>query len=179
MRKNNKSNNNKKTSRKLTLKKEKFCQAYFTNTGNATQAYRDVYNCAGMSEKSITQNACRLLKDINITSTLEELKSELQKRFEYTAEISRKKLEKIQEMAMNQENANFNAYLKAEDLIQKITGLQKQVLVGTKNSTITVNTQIIHTFVRDMKEEKEKEGEREGEREGKRGEEEGEGEGEE
>jgi phage terminase small subunit len=111
---------------RLTLKREKFCQEFVNNTENATQAYKKAYNCANMQETTITNNAYKLLKNNDIITMLDELKGQLQKKFEYTAEQSFKKLEMIQDIALSAEYKNLNAYLKAEDLIQKLGGLQKQ-----------------------------------------------------
>jgi ribosomal protein L5 len=89
---------------------------------------------------------------------LNELKEQLQKKFEYTAEMSFRKLIKIQELVLTEEYKNPNAWLKAEDLIQKITGLQKQVLMGDKDNPISISSQIIHNFVKadDVKKDEEK-----------------------
>ncbi|MDR0572203.1 MAG: terminase small subunit [Rickettsiales bacterium] len=135
---------------KLTLKKEKFCQEYIKNGGNATQAYRDVYNCARMADKTVNENASRLLKDSKVIARLNDLKSNLQKKFEYAAEQSFKKLESVQQLALSEEYKNLNAYLKAEDLIQKITGLQKQM--GDKDNPIYVNNTLSIEKLKELKE---------------------------
>jgi phage terminase small subunit len=132
----------------LTIKQENFCQAYLKNGGNATQAYREAYDCKKMKEETINDTASKLLKNPEITQRLNDLKNNFQRKFEYTVEQSFRKLENIQQMALVGGGKNFNAYLKAEDLIQRITGLQKQVLVSDRDNPIGINTQIIHAFVK-------------------------------
>jgi hypothetical protein len=101
-----------------------------------------------MSEKSINENASRLLKYSKVISRLNELKNNLQKKFEYTVEQSFTKLENVQTLTLNADKPDFGNYLKAEDLIQKITGLQKQVLMGDKDNPISISSQIVHNFVK-------------------------------
>jgi hypothetical protein len=76
-----------------------------------------------MSEKSINETASKLIKYPKVTTRLNELKSSLQKKFEYTAEMSFKKLEQAQDLALAMEYKNLNAFLKAEELKGKLKGL--------------------------------------------------------
>lgn len=57
---------------RLTAKQEAFIAA-FIETGNASAAYRQAYDCSGMSEPSINQNASKLLKHAKIAPRLKEL----------------------------------------------------------------------------------------------------------
>lgn len=58
----------------LTIKREKFCQAY-VETGNASEAYRRAFNAGKMKPESITVNASKLLADANVALRVEELKA--------------------------------------------------------------------------------------------------------
>jgi phage terminase small subunit len=51
---------------KLTIKQEKFCNLYL-ETGNATDAYRQAYNCGNMKYDTIKRKAVELLKNGTIT----------------------------------------------------------------------------------------------------------------
>ncbi len=86
---------------KLTLKQETFCKEYITNGGNATQAYKKAYDCSKTKDKTINENASRLLKDSKVRARLEELQQPFQEKFEYTMEQSFKKFLEIQEKALN------------------------------------------------------------------------------
>lgn len=57
---------------KLTPKQETFCQE-FIKCGNASEAYRKVYNCANMKPETINVKACELLKNGNIKVRVKEL----------------------------------------------------------------------------------------------------------
>lgn len=60
----------------LTIKQEKFCHVYM-ETGNASEAYRQVYSCGKMKPETIRVKACLLLKKDNIRIILQGLKEEL------------------------------------------------------------------------------------------------------
>lgn len=71
--------------RKLTLKQEKFCQEYII-TGNASEAYRRSYNASKMKSTTINEKASRMLSQDNISARVEQLKGELDNKFEITKE---------------------------------------------------------------------------------------------
>ena len=60
----------------LTLKQEDFCQAYI-KSGDASKAYREVYSCDKMKDKSIWELSSKLLKNIKVSSRIEELKADV------------------------------------------------------------------------------------------------------
>jgi phage terminase small subunit len=68
----------KKSLNNLTIKQEKFCQAYI-ETGNASEAYRQAYSCGNMKDSVINIKACELLKNGKISVRVRELQSELKK----------------------------------------------------------------------------------------------------
>lgn len=61
---------------KLTVKQEKFCNIYL-ETGNATEAYRQAYDCGNMKYDTIKRKANELLANGNITATLGKKQDEL------------------------------------------------------------------------------------------------------
>lgn len=56
---------------KLTIKQEKFCNLYI-ETGNATEAYRQAYDCGNMKYDTIRKRSAELLNNGPITGRLEE-----------------------------------------------------------------------------------------------------------
>lgn len=68
---------------KLTIKQEKFCN-YYLETGNASEAYRRVYNCKKWKEKSIWEKSSTLLNNVKVQSRIEQLREELQRRSDIT-----------------------------------------------------------------------------------------------
>lgn len=118
----------------LTAKQEKFCQEIvkgkskyeaFINAGYATNGKRE----------TIDNDAYKLTQKPEVIARIAELKKpieeELQKELKYTAKESFKKLLEIQNLALCPDGENgkidLNAGLKAEDLKQKLFGLQKTI----------------------------------------------------
>lgn len=114
---------------KLTSKQETFCKEYITNGGNATQAYKKAYDCSKMKDKTINENASRLLKDSKVRARLEELQQPFQKKFEYTMEQSFKKFNELQELALKRisitgvPNPDVANAIKCEENKAKLCGL--------------------------------------------------------
>lgn len=60
----------------VTPKQERFIRHYLLS-GNASEAYRKCYSAEKMTDKSVTEIASRLLKQVNITSRLAEVQREV------------------------------------------------------------------------------------------------------
>lgn len=63
---------------RLTIKQEAFCN-YYIETGNASEAYRRAFCCKKMKDKTINENACRLLVNSKVAARVKELQDELKK----------------------------------------------------------------------------------------------------
>jgi hypothetical protein len=59
----------------LTIKQGKFVRAYL-KTGNASEAYRQAYDCNGSADTTINRNAHALLQNDKITARVEQLEQE-------------------------------------------------------------------------------------------------------
>jgi len=59
----------------LTPKQQRFVRAYL-KTGNASQAYRDSYDCNGSADTTINRNAHALLQNAKIAARVEQLEQE-------------------------------------------------------------------------------------------------------
>jgi len=68
---------------KLKPQQERFCWEFVLRNGNATAAYLEAY--AGSKPTSAKANAARLLKEERIQQRLEEIKTELQRRYAVSA----------------------------------------------------------------------------------------------
>lgn len=84
----------------LTIKQEKFCMVYI-ETSNASEAYRQAYNCENMKENSINVNASKLLADAKITLRLEELRKEHAERHNLTINDLIKELDDTKKVALS------------------------------------------------------------------------------
>jgi phage terminase small subunit len=71
----------------LTGKQMRFC-AYFVETGNASKAYRRVYNCARSKPTTIRRSAHELLQNPNVTAMVEQLQKEEQDRIKRKYQVN-------------------------------------------------------------------------------------------
>lgn len=69
----------------LTIKQEKFCKVYI-ETGNASEAYRQSYNCENMNGATINRKAHEVLENGKITARLDELRSKHAERHNTTVD---------------------------------------------------------------------------------------------
>lgn len=108
---------------KLTPKQEKFCQKYI-EIGNASEAYRQSYDCENMKDETVNVKASELLNNGKITVRLKELKTEHAKRHNTTVDDLLNELEDIKEQALLDGNLQvaFNVVMGKG----KILGLAKQ-----------------------------------------------------
>ncbi len=86
------------TVKALNPKQEKFCHAYI-ETSNATEAYRQAGYGPNATEKTQTENACRLLANSNVLARINALRAGHQKRHEITVDSLTAELNTDREMA--------------------------------------------------------------------------------
>ncbi len=128
----------------LTPKQKKFCEEYVILM-NGTKAAIN----AGYSKDTAYSIACENLKKPEIKARIAELRKEIEEQFYYSRTMSFKKLEEVQEKAMNRvcysklgneyDNPDLQAFLKAEELKGKMCGLyepeiQQQVNINCMGS---------------------------------------------
>jgi phage terminase small subunit len=105
--------------RKLTIKQEKFCQAYI-ETGNASEAYRRAYSAKKMKPETVNNKAYGLLKKGEIRARLDELQSKHAKRHEITVEKITQML--LEDHAMARELEQMSSAVSAAMHLAKIHG---------------------------------------------------------
>ena len=122
---------------KLTPKQEKFCQVYI-ETGNASEAYRQAYNTEKMKPESVNSKGYQLLKQVQITARLDELRAEHKKRHEITVDTLVAELEEARKLAFETDKAA--AAVSATMGKAKLLGLvvDKQETAITQAPTIVV-----------------------------------------
>lgn len=104
----------------LTQKQESFCLAYI-ETGNASEAYRQVYDAGGMSTASINRKAKELLDNGKITARLEELRAPVREKAQITLEQHLGDLKRLRDKA--EQEGKFSAAVTAEVSRGKVSGL--------------------------------------------------------
>ena len=124
---------------KLTTKQEKFCKT-FIETGNASEAYRQSYDCQKMKGPSINRNAVALLDNTKITTRVGELQLNLQKKFEVTVESLSKELDEDRQLARSL--GQPGAAISALNVKARIHGLDKQVMSNDPNNPMPATIQV-------------------------------------
>lgn len=93
--------------KEITIKRENFCN-YYVETGNASEAFRRAYTCKKMKDKTINENASRLLADSKVAARIKELQKEIKEKSDITKEKILRELECII-------NAKITDYVELKD----------------------------------------------------------------
>ncbi len=123
----------------LTIKQEKFANIYI-ELGNASEAYRQSYNCQKMKDETVNRTANALLNDRKITARIDELRNELAKRHDITKDTLIIELEEARQMA--KDTAKASSMVSATMGKARILGLDKQVIehTGTNGTPLQLPT---------------------------------------
>ena len=98
--------------RGLTPKQEKFCQLYI-ELGNASEAYRQSYNCSKMTTEVINVKASELLnKNGKITVRVEELRQAHQQRHNLTVDNIIADLQEYRDICMGRKPLTITTVVK-------------------------------------------------------------------
>lgn len=97
--------------RGLTPKQEKFCQLYI-ELGNASEAYRQAYDCSKMQTSTINTKAKELLKNGPITVRIEELQQAHQQRHNLTVDNIISDLQEYRDICMGRKPLTITTVLK-------------------------------------------------------------------
>ena len=82
----------------LTPKQHKFCLKY-VESGNASRAYREVYDCSGSKPSTVSRKAKELLDNGKITATINELSNMHQQRHQITIDSLSSQLDEDRDFA--------------------------------------------------------------------------------
>ncbi|GAA7509534.1 terminase small subunit [Helicobacter pylori] len=97
--------------RGLTPKQEKFCQLYI-ELGNASEAYRQSYDCSKMQTSTINTKAKELLKNGPITVRIEELQQEHRQRHNLTVDNIIADLQEYRDICMGRKPLTITTVVK-------------------------------------------------------------------
>lgn len=118
--------------RGLTPKQEKFCQLYI-ELGNASEAYRQAYDCSKMQTSTINTKAKELLKNGPITVRIEELQQEHRQRHNLTVDNIIADLQEYRDICMGRKPLTITTVVKTlkkerhKALIPNVSFLNRQV----------------------------------------------------
>lgn len=111
--------------KRLTPRQEAFCLAYI-ETGNASEAYRQIYSTKGWKAESVNRAAKALLDNIKIISRVDELKAKHAKRHEITVDDLIAELEEARQLAID--TSQSGSAVTATMGKAKLLGLDKQLV---------------------------------------------------
>jgi phage terminase small subunit len=115
----------------LTVQQQLFCQKYIECKGNASEAYRQSYNCENSNNHTIRNEAYLLLQNPDISLTIETLQLEHAERHKVTIDSLTAELEELKQLS--KEDKQYSAGVSAVMGKAKIHGFDKTILGGDVN----------------------------------------------
>jgi phage terminase small subunit len=112
---------------KLTEKQEAFCRAYI-ECGNASEAYRNCYDCSNMNQDSVNRTAKKMMDNVKIASRLHEMRAPIIEKHNITVDSLIAELEEARLAALCAETPQASAAVSATMSKAKLVGLDKQVI---------------------------------------------------
>lgn len=121
----------------LTPKQEKFVQGIIEGKSQA-DAYRSAYSTKNMSDKTIREEASRLMSDPNVSATVKELRNQVKAS---TIMSAQERMEWLTELIKNT-NEGTTDRLRAIDIINKMTGEYVTKIDADVKNDITINVEL-------------------------------------
>lgn len=139
----------------LTAKQEKFVQGIIEGKSQA-DAYRAAYNTKRMADKTIWENASRLMADSKVAARLTELRNQMMKS---TIMSAQERLELLTRIAKGEEHEKVVQFIEGErfeyeipaslktrreaiDTMNKMTGEYVQKVEAEVKSEVTINIEL-------------------------------------
>lgn len=131
----------------LTPKQEAFALAYI-QTGNASEAYRLAYDTSKMTEKSVNENASKLLKHAKVAPRIAELRAPVVEKAGLTLEKHLDDLLRLRNMAVK--DAKWTAAIQAEIARGKAAGLyvERTELTGKDGAPIPLTNVPVDEYLK-------------------------------
>lgn len=128
----------------LTYKQKAFCREYVLNNGNATQAYKAVYNWTGQDAGAQVE-ACLLMKNPAIRDEIDALTNPQVKKCESTVEERIEFLKGV----MNNPDEKMENRLRASDQLNRMYGIYIQKTENTNKDTLKLDTTALESLLSD------------------------------
>lgn len=128
--------------KKLTYKQAAFCREYVSNGGNATQAYKTVYNWNG-NDDGAKQEAYRLMQDDAIRSEINALTAPALKKCESTTE------ERVRFLlgVLDDPTEKTENQLRAIDILNRMYGIYVQRTENTTENTVKLDREALDSLL--------------------------------
>jgi phage terminase small subunit len=121
----------------LTPKQEKFVQGIIEGKSQA-DAYRAAYSTKNMTDKTIREEASRLMRDPNISATVKELRNQANAS---TIMSAQERMEWLTKLINNTEEGTTDR-LRALDIFNKMTGEYVQKIEADVKNDITIKVEL-------------------------------------
>lgn len=121
----------------LTPKQEKFVQGIIEGKSQA-DAYRSAYSTKNMTDKTVREEASRLMSDPNISARVKELRNQVIKS---TIMSAQERMEWLTDLIKNTEEGTTDR-LRAIDIINKMTGEYVTKIDADVKNDITINVEL-------------------------------------
>jgi phage terminase small subunit len=121
----------------LTPKQEKFVQGIIEGKSQA-DAYRAAYSTKNMTDKTIREEASRLMSDPNVSAMVKELRNQVKAS---TIMSAQERMEWLTELIKNT-NEGTTDRLRAIDIINKMTGEYVTKIDADVKNDITINVEL-------------------------------------
>lgn len=122
----------------LTPKQEVFAQKIVEGMSQA-DAYRSAYSTKNTSDKTIWENASRLMADSKVKARVQELRDKIATKSIMTAQ---ERMEWLTRLIYNEEEGTSEK-LKAIDLLNKMDGEYVQKIAAEVKSETTINIELV------------------------------------
>ena len=121
----------------LTPKQEKFAQAIIEGMSQA-DAYRTAYSCSRMSDKTIWENASRLMADDKVKARVQELRDKVAM---VSVMSAQERLEWLSRLIQSDEEVTTDK-LKAIDIMNRMQGEYVTKVDANVNTDVTINIEL-------------------------------------
>lgn len=121
----------------LTPKQEKFVQGIIEGKSQA-DAYRAAYNTKNMTDKTIREEASRLMSDPNVSAMAKELRNQVKVS---TIMSAQERMEWLTDLIKNT-NEGTTDRLRAIDIINKMTGEYVTKIDADVKNEVTINIEL-------------------------------------
>lgn len=122
----------------LTPKQEAFAQAIALEQMNQSDAYRSAYSCKRMSDKSIWENASRLMADVKVTARIKELRDASTTPKVITAQKRKEWLTEV----INDSEADIRVRLQASDQLNRMEGAYIQKVETEFKNAVNISIEL-------------------------------------
>lgn len=121
----------------LTPKQEKFVQGIIEGKSQA-DAYRAAYSTKNMTDKTIREEASRLMSDPNVSAMVKELRNQVNAS---TIMSAQERMEWLTKLIKNTEEGTTDR-LRALDIFNKMTGEYVQRVEADVKNEVTINIEL-------------------------------------